>query len=180
MCNCSLIVPHAPLEGSLIQRTVEENKSMSSIWLHLSSIIVLVFVQLESFFIEWTTYHSWIINNHKPISFSIWNDPIYFVLLFRLDRSFLVANAQSDTYHIIFCSDGFCKMTGFTRAEVMQRSSTTEFLHGPMTSLQAVNLIKEALSNGFEKHFEILYYRKNGKYDSTHIRTIFVFPANKC
>lgn len=79
------------------------------------------------------------------------------------DRSFLVANAQSSTYHIIFCSDGFCKMTGFTRAEVMQRSSTTEFLHGPMTSQQAVNLIKEALSNGFEKHFEILYYRKDGK-----------------
>lgn len=74
-----------------------------------------------------------------------------------------MANAQSDTYHIIFCSDGFCKLTGFTRAEVMQRSSTTEFLHGPMTSQQAVNLIKEALTNGFEKHFEILYYRKNGK-----------------
>ena len=54
-------------------------------------------------------------------------------------------------------------MTGFTRAEVMQRSSTTDFLHGPMTSQQAVNLIKDALVKGFEKHFEILYYRKNGK-----------------
>lgn len=90
----------------------------------------------------------------------------FFLLHFfsRADRSFLVANAQSDTFHIIFCSDGFCKMTGFTRAEVMQRSSTTEFLHGPMTSQLAVNLIKEALSKGFEKHFEILYYRKNGEY----------------
>lgn len=87
-----------------------------------------------------------------------------FLFLPRADRSFLVANAQSDTFHIIFCSDGFCKMTGFTRAEVMQRSSTTEFLHGPMTSQLAVNLIKEALSKGFEKHFEILYYRKNGGY----------------
>lgn len=55
-------------------------------------------------------------------------------------------------------------MTGFTRAEVMQRSSTTEFLHGPMTSESAVNLIKDALVKGFEKHFEILYYRKNGKF----------------
>lgn len=54
-------------------------------------------------------------------------------------------------------------MTGFTRAEVMQRASTTEFLHGPMTSQQAVNLIKESLLKGFEKHFEILYYRKDGK-----------------
>lgn len=56
-------------------------------------------------------------------------------------------------------------MTGFTRAEVMQRSSTTEFLHGPMTSESAVNLIKDALVKGFEKHFEILYYRKNGIYN---------------
>lgn len=85
-----------------------------------------------------------------------------FICLFA-DRSFLVANAQSETFHIIFCSDGFCKMTGFTRAEVMQRSSTTEFLHGPMTSQLAVSLIRDALGKGVEKHFEILYYRKNGE-----------------
>lgn len=90
------------------------------------------------------------------------SDFFFFVSPFNSDRSFLVANAQSDTFHIIFCSDGFCKMTGFTRAEVMQRSSLTEFIHGPMTSPVAVELIKEALIQGQEKHFEILYYRKNG------------------
>lgn len=100
-------------------------------------------------------------------SFELCFISFFLLLLPRADRSFLVANAQSDTFHIIFCSDGFCKMTGFTRAEVMQRSSTTEFLHGPMTSQLAVNLIKEALSKGFEKHFEILYYRKNGGYLAT-------------
>ncbi|XP_055686281.1 potassium voltage-gated channel subfamily H member 6 isoform X3 [Lutzomyia longipalpis] len=78
------------------------------------------------------------------------------------NRSFLVANALPDSHHIIFCSDGFCKMTGYTRAEVMQRSASTDFLHGPMTSQLAVNLVREALIKGFEKHFEILYYRKNG------------------
>uniref|UniRef100_A0A1B0CAV0 PAS domain-containing protein n=1 Tax=Lutzomyia longipalpis TaxID=7200 RepID=A0A1B0CAV0_LUTLO len=77
------------------------------------------------------------------------------------NRSFLVANALPDSHHIIFCSDGFCKMTGYTRAEVMQRSASTDFLHGPMTSQLAVNLVREALIKGFEKHFEILYYRKN-------------------
>ncbi|XP_037926588.1 potassium voltage-gated channel subfamily H member 2 isoform X2 [Hermetia illucens] len=79
------------------------------------------------------------------------------------NRSFLVANAQSETFHIIWCSDGFCKMTGYTRADVMQRSSCTEFLHGPMTSQTAVNQIREALTKGVEKHFEILYYRKDGE-----------------
>ncbi|GAB0089902.1 hypothetical protein DMENIID0001_045280 [Sergentomyia squamirostris] len=78
------------------------------------------------------------------------------------NRSFLVANALQESHHIIFCSDGFCKMTGYTRAEVMQRSASTEFLHGPMTSQLAVNLVREALHKGYEKHFEILYYRKNG------------------
>nr|XP_019553869.2 potassium voltage-gated channel subfamily H member 2 isoform X4 [Aedes albopictus] len=78
------------------------------------------------------------------------------------NRSFLVANAQPESCHIIFCSDGFCKMTGFTRAEVMQRSACTEFLQGQMTSQAVVQSIKEALWKGEEKHFEILYYRKNG------------------
>ncbi|XP_055530023.1 potassium voltage-gated channel subfamily H member 6 isoform X4 [Wyeomyia smithii] len=78
------------------------------------------------------------------------------------NRSFLVANAQPESCHIIFCSDGFCKMTGFTRAEVMQRSACTEFLQGQMTSPAVIQSIKEALRKGEEKHFEILYYRKNG------------------
>ncbi|XP_055611210.1 potassium voltage-gated channel subfamily H member 7-like isoform X3 [Uranotaenia lowii] len=78
------------------------------------------------------------------------------------NRSFLVANAQPESCHIIFCSDGFCKMTGFTRAEVMQRSASTEFLQGQMTSPAVIKSIKEALRKGEEKHFEILYYRKDG------------------
>lgn len=56
-------------------------------------------------------------------------------------------------------------MTGFTRAEVMQRSACTDFLHGAMTSQMAVSLIRDALSKGLEKHFEILYYRKNGEFN---------------
>lgn len=48
-----------------------------------------------------------------------------------------------------------------------------------MTSQQAVNLIREALSKGFEKHFEILYYRKDGEWKFTelmfhHIVCMFV------
>ncbi|XP_035785052.1 potassium voltage-gated channel subfamily H member 7-like isoform X3 [Anopheles albimanus] len=78
------------------------------------------------------------------------------------NRSFLVANAQPESCHIIFCSDGFCKMTGFTRAEVMQRSACTDFLQGQMTSTGVMESIKEALKKGEEKHFEILYYRKDG------------------
>lgn len=54
-------------------------------------------------------------------------------------------------------------MTGYTRAEVMQRSACTDFLHGPMTNMDHMAAVKEALIKGLEKHFEILYYRKTGE-----------------
>lgn len=49
----------------------------------------------------------------------------------------------------------------------MQRSAVTEFLHGTMTSSTVVHSIREALTSGVEKHFEILYYRKNGNVDKS-------------
>ncbi|XP_039292820.1 potassium voltage-gated channel subfamily H member 2 isoform X3 [Nilaparvata lugens] len=78
------------------------------------------------------------------------------------NRSFLVANNQGTSCHIIYCSDGFCRLSGFSRAEVMQRPATCDFLHGPLTSQQAVTVVRDALAAGIEKHFEILYYRKDG------------------
>ncbi|KAL6958488.1 hypothetical protein U1Q18_051389, partial [Sarracenia purpurea var. burkii] len=78
-----------------------------------------------------------------------------------LDRSFVVANAQHNSCHVIYCSDGFCRLTGYSRAEVMQRSAVCDFLHGPLTSQSAVQVVKQALAAGNEKHFEILYYRKD-------------------
>lgn len=84
--------------------------------------------------------------------------------IFVSDRSFLVANAQQGLCHIIYCSDGFCRLTGFSRAEVMQRPAVCDFLHGPMTSPHAVSALRDALTAGVEKHFEILYYRKDGEF----------------
>lgn len=48
----------------------------------------------------------------------------------------------------------------------MQRTASCEFLWGPLTSYHSVNVLREALSEGCEKHAEILYYRKDGKYIS--------------
>lgn len=68
-------------------------------------------------------------------------------------------------------------MTGFTRAEVMQRSACTEFLQGQLTSHTVVHSIKEALRKGEEKHFEILYYRKDG--ECAHRAIYFRFQNDK-
>ncbi|XP_074039760.1 voltage-gated inwardly rectifying potassium channel KCNH6 isoform X3 [Leptinotarsa decemlineata] len=78
------------------------------------------------------------------------------------DRSFLVANSREGQCHIIYCSDGFCRLTGYSRADVMQRPASCEFLCGPLTSQGAVTSLREALQDGVEKHAEILYYRKDG------------------
>lgn len=45
----------------------------------------------------------------------------------------------------------------------MQRPAVCDFLHGPMTSPHAVAALRDALAAGAEKHFEILYYRKDGE-----------------
>lgn len=67
---------------------------------------------------------------------------------------------------IIYCSDGFCTMTGFSRGEVVQRSAVCDFLHGPLTSPCAVLSIREAFKHYLEQHFEVVYYRKDGQHPS--------------
>ncbi|XP_078320840.1 voltage-gated inwardly rectifying potassium channel KCNH6-like isoform X5 [Crassostrea virginica] len=77
------------------------------------------------------------------------------------NRNFVIANAQIETYPIIFCNDGFCDLTGFSRAEVMQKSCLCEFLHCSSTSTYSVLQIKEALRGTEEKQVEVMYSRKD-------------------
>ena len=83
---------------------------------------------------------------------------------FPLDRSFLIANCRNDYFFIIYCSDGFCRLTGYSRAEVVQRAATCDFLCGPLTSPHGVQILKESFVHGVEKHIEIFYYKKDGKF----------------
>lgn len=43
-------------------------------------------------------------------------------LISTADSSFLLANAQIVDYPIVYCNETFCKMSGYNRAEVMQKS----------------------------------------------------------
>lgn len=47
---------------------------------------------------------------------------IFFLFLFTADSSFLLANAQIVDYPIVYCNDAFCKISGFSRGEVMQKA----------------------------------------------------------
>lgn len=50
------------------------------------------------------------------------NAKFSFYFLFTADSSFLLANAQIVDYPIVYCNDAFCKISGFSRGEVMQKA----------------------------------------------------------
>ncbi|XP_072226361.1 voltage-gated delayed rectifier potassium channel KCNH8 [Leuresthes tenuis] len=75
--------------------------------------------------------------------------------------NFILANAQvSKGFPIVYCSDGFCELTGFSRAEVMQKSCACKFLYGPETSESIILSIDEALEERKEFKDEIMFYTK--------------------
>ncbi|XP_046397487.1 potassium voltage-gated channel subfamily H member 4 [Ischnura elegans] len=63
---------------------------------------------------------------------------------------------------IVYCSDGFCELTGWARAQIMQRGVACRFLHGPETSEDGRRQIDAALAAKAELKLEIIFYKKNG------------------
>ncbi|KAM4559683.1 voltage-gated inwardly rectifying potassium channel KCNH7-like isoform 3-T3 [Odontesthes bonariensis] len=78
------------------------------------------------------------------------------------NKKFLIANARVQNCAIIYCNDGFCEMTGFSRPDVMQKPCTCDFLHGQLTSRHAVAQVAQALLGSEERKVEITYHRKDG------------------
>ncbi|XP_040928880.2 potassium voltage-gated channel subfamily H member 7 [Betta splendens] len=77
------------------------------------------------------------------------------------NKKFIIANARVQNCAIIYCNDGFCEMTGFSRPDVMQRPCTCDFLHGQFTSRHAVAQVAQALLGSEERKVEITYHRKD-------------------
>uniref|UniRef100_A0A670KFB5 Voltage-gated inwardly rectifying potassium channel KCNH2 n=1 Tax=Podarcis muralis TaxID=64176 RepID=A0A670KFB5_PODMU len=77
-------------------------------------------------------------------------------------RKFIIANARVENCAIIYCNDGFCDLCGYTRAEVMQKPCTCDFLYGPRTQKTSVAQIAQALLGSEERKVEICFYRKDG------------------
>ncbi|KAJ8720469.1 hypothetical protein PYW07_012512 [Mythimna separata] len=75
--------------------------------------------------------------------------------------SFLLANAQIVDYPIVYCNETFCKMSGYNRAEVMQKSCRCTWMYGELTEKEAVERVDRALDHHLADQFEILLYKKN-------------------
>ncbi|KAK3507897.1 hypothetical protein QTP70_002529 [Hemibagrus guttatus] len=79
------------------------------------------------------------------------------------DSNFILANAQvAKGFPIVYCSDGFCELTGFARTEVMQQSCSCRFLYGPESSEHAIQRVDSALEERSELKEEIMFYKKKG------------------
>ncbi|XP_037917876.1 potassium voltage-gated channel protein eag isoform X3 [Hermetia illucens] len=77
------------------------------------------------------------------------------------DSSFLLANAQIVDFPIVYCNESFCKISGYNRAEVMQKSCRCGFMYGELTDKETVSRLEYALENQQQDQFEILLYKKN-------------------
>nr|XP_020500594.1 potassium voltage-gated channel subfamily H member 7-like isoform X1 [Labrus bergylta] len=78
------------------------------------------------------------------------------------NKKFIIANARVQNCAIIYCNDGFCEMTGFSRPDVMQKPCTCDFLYGQFTSRHSVAQMAQALLGSEERKVEITYHRKDG------------------
>ncbi|XP_061668600.1 potassium voltage-gated channel subfamily H member 5-like isoform X2 [Syngnathoides biaculeatus] len=77
------------------------------------------------------------------------------------ETSFLLGNAQIVEWPVVYSNDGFCKLSGYHRAEVMHRSSTCNFMYGELTDRTTVDNIRQTF-DGYESNFyEVLLYTKN-------------------
>uniref|UniRef100_A0A672IGH2 Voltage-gated delayed rectifier potassium channel KCNH4 n=1 Tax=Salarias fasciatus TaxID=181472 RepID=A0A672IGH2_SALFA len=71
--------------------------------------------------------------------------------------NFVLGNAQVQSlYPIVYCSDGFCELTGFARGELMQKSCTCHFLYGGETSDRLTAQMQKALDERREFKTEII------------------------
>uniref|UniRef100_A0A4W6CV02 Potassium voltage-gated channel subfamily H member 5 n=1 Tax=Lates calcarifer TaxID=8187 RepID=A0A4W6CV02_LATCA len=77
------------------------------------------------------------------------------------ETSFLLGNAQIVEWPVVYSNDGFCKLSGFHRAEVMQKSSTCSFMYGELTDKKTIDKVRQTFDNYESNCFEILLYRKN-------------------
>lgn len=80
------------------------------------------------------------------------------------DSNFVLGNAQVQSlYPIVYCSDGFCELTGFARGELMQKSCMCHFLYGSETSERLTSQMQVALDERREFKTEIVLYKKSGE-----------------
>ncbi|PIA27986.1 hypothetical protein AQUCO_07400084v1 [Aquilegia coerulea] len=82
------------------------------------------------------------------------------ISLGRIKQSFVLIDANLHDMPIVYASDAFLKMTGYTRHEVL--GCNFRFLDGPDTDMKAICQIRESIESERASSVRILSYRKDG------------------
>ncbi len=92
--------------------------------------------------------------------FSHGNDP--FAEAVRATRMpMVISDARVPDYPLVFANAAFCRLTGYTRAEIIGRNC--RFLQGPQTDPEAVARIRAAVREAREIEIDIRNHRKDGE-----------------
>ncbi|KAK3574014.1 hypothetical protein QTP86_034406 [Hemibagrus guttatus] len=86
---------------------------------------------------------------------------VFLFPVFCSETSFLLGNAQIVEWPVVYSNDGFCKLSGYHRAEVMQKSSTCSFMYGELTDKRTIEKVRQTFDNYESNCFEVLLYKKN-------------------
>mmetsp|Transcript_22158 Transcript_22158/g.53029 ORF Transcript_22158/g.53029 Transcript_22158/m.53029 type:complete len:694 (+) Transcript_22158:301-2382(+) len=79
----------------------------------------------------------------------------------RIQQNFCISDPTLPDCPIVFTSDAFLELTGYSREEVLGRNC--RFLQGPQTDQRVVDQIREAVKNREELTVRILNYTKQGR-----------------
>eukprot|EP00270_Netrium_digitus_P005956 TRINITY_DN1803_c0_g1_i3.p1 TRINITY_DN1803_c0_g1~~TRINITY_DN1803_c0_g1_i3.p1 ORF type:complete len:952 (+),score=329.11 TRINITY_DN1803_c0_g1_i3:111-2966(+) len=80
--------------------------------------------------------------------------------LTAFQQTFVMADATKPDYPVMFASEGFYQMTGYTPLEVIGKNC--RFLQGPDTDRAEVEKLKQAIMNGQSWCGRLLNYKKDG------------------
>nr|AML78527.1 putative LOV domain-containing protein [Pandorina morum] len=79
----------------------------------------------------------------------------------RIQQNFVISDPTLPDCPIVFASDAFLELTGYSREDVLGRNC--RFLQGPGTDPMTVDQIREAIRTGTEITVRILNYTKQGR-----------------
>ncbi|CAH8639502.1 unnamed protein product [Heterobilharzia americana] len=75
--------------------------------------------------------------------------------------SFVLANARIVDYPIVYCNEGFSRLTGYSRVDIMQKSGSCAFFYGDQTTKEMRERLLKALDTQTPDQIEMLFYKKN-------------------
>ncbi|KAF7262371.1 hypothetical protein EG68_00419 [Paragonimus skrjabini miyazakii] len=75
--------------------------------------------------------------------------------------SFVLANARIVDYPIVYCNEGFSRLTGYSRVDIMQKSGNCAYFHGEQTTQEMRDRLIKALDTQTADQIEMLFHKKN-------------------